>query len=88
MHSKAWDSVGISCTHFNLHTEGEGRSSPSQGVEPMEEEKDTGGKWGPSRPPALRQGKQLPLPHCIRSWMDCGTCLVSNHIFLIVQPVA
>lgn len=66
MHIKAWDSVGISCMHFNLHTEGEGSSSPTQVVEPMEEERNTGGKWGSSRPPALRQGKQLPLPHCIR----------------------
>jgi hypothetical protein len=87
-HIKAWDGVGIRCTHFNLHAEGEGRSSPTQGVEPMEEEKDTGGKWGSSRPPALRQEKQLPLPQCIRGWMGSGTWLVSNHNSLIVQPVA
>jgi len=77
-----------SCTHFNHHTVGERRSSPTQGVELMEEEKDTGHKWGSSRPPALRQGKQLLLPHCIRGWMDSGTYLVSNYNFLIAQPVA
>jgi hypothetical protein len=54
----------------------------------MEEEKDAGDEWSSSSPPALHQGKQVPLTHCIRGWMKSGACLVLNHNSLIVYPVA
>jgi hypothetical protein len=38
----------------------------------MEEEKDAGGEWSSSSPPALHEGKQVPLTHCIRGWMKSG----------------